>query len=105
VIWQRFGRAARNLSLTGRAFFLVESKYFDETKRAREEVADQRKQKAADREANDERPAKRVRTTNEPCDEPAQVSREGELGAAAYTASAIQLTPASGTPLVEGVRE
>ncbi|KZT63655.1 hypothetical protein DAEQUDRAFT_639035, partial [Daedalea quercina L-15889] len=53
TLWQRFGRAVRDLSQDGVAIFLVESKYFDETKR-----------KAAERvEANAE---KKRKATSEP---------------------------------------
>jgi ATP-dependent DNA helicase RecQ len=43
---------------------LVEPKYFDTTKKARVVAAEERKRKAAEREAGNSRPAKRARTEN-----------------------------------------
>ena len=44
--------------------FLVEPKYFDTTKKTRVVAAEERKRKAAEREAGNSRPAKRARTEN-----------------------------------------
>jgi len=52
----------RDLKLEGKALFLVEPKYFDTTKKARADAAEERKRKAAERAAGNLRPAKRTRT-------------------------------------------
>ena len=63
TLWQRFGRAVRDMRLEGKALFLVEPKYFDTTKKTRADAAKERKRKAAQREAGNPHPAKRARTT------------------------------------------
>ena len=44
TLWQRFGRAGRNLALRGRALLLAEDKHFDAKKQAaKDKAADKRK--------------------------------------------------------------
>jgi superfamily II DNA/RNA helicase len=62
TLWQRFGRAVRDLKLEGKALLLVESKYFDKTKEARANAAQEKKRKAAEGVVGNRRPLKRART-------------------------------------------
>ena len=62
TLWQRIGRAVRDLSLTGMAIVFVEAKYFDETR--------------ARREAARKKPATRVAGMKRPAPAPSSSSRE-----------------------------
>jgi hypothetical protein len=52
------------MSLEGKALFLVEPKYFDETKKTKDNAAAERKRKAAQRDVDTAHTTKRARTTN-----------------------------------------
>lgn len=52
TLWQRFGRAARDLKLQGKALFLVEPRYFDEYKEKLAKAAEKRKRKRIEKAAN-----------------------------------------------------
>lgn len=62
-MWQRFGRAVRDLKLQGKALFLVEPRYFDEYKEKQAKAAEERKRKRIEKDANQARgpTAKRTR--------------------------------------------
>ena len=68
TLWQRFGRAVRDLRLQGKALFLVESKYFDAAKKAKADAAEERKRKAVERATGRAPPQKRARTAKGPQD-------------------------------------
>ena len=48
TLWQWFGRAVCDLKLEGKAFFLVELKYFNKSKEAQANAAQEKKWKAAE---------------------------------------------------------
>ena len=58
TLWQHFGCTVHDLKLQGRALFLVESKYFDATKKAKGDAAAELKRKAVKREAGKGPPKK-----------------------------------------------
>ncbi|KAH9831739.1 P-loop containing nucleoside triphosphate hydrolase protein [Rhodofomes roseus] len=65
TLWQRFGRAARDLSLDAVAVLLVEARYFDEEREKVKGCADKRAEKRkADLSA--QKPAKKTRTQGPP---------------------------------------
>ena len=68
TLWQRFGRAVRDLRLQGKALFLVESKYFDAAKKSKADAAEERKRKAVERATGRAPPQKRARTAKGPQD-------------------------------------
>jgi superfamily II DNA helicase RecQ len=64
TLWQRFGRAARDLARHAKALFFVEPKHFDEVRAQRTTRQQEKKRKAAEHAEEDlqkRRPAKRVR--------------------------------------------
>lgn len=79
TLWQRFGRAVRDLKLQGKALFLVESKYFDAAKKAKAAAAAELKWKAVEREAGKAPPKKRARTSKGACDTSKEVTKEQEM--------------------------
>jgi len=58
TLWQRFRRAIGDLKLEGKALFLVEPKYFNATKKAQADAAEEWKWKTAEWAAGNLRPAK-----------------------------------------------
>ena len=103
TLWQRFGRAVRDLKLQGRALFLVEPKYFDAAKRAKADA--ELKRKAAEREAGKAPPRKRSRTSKGACDSSKEVGEatnaddvvDRPLAADTETASNTQSGPSNAT--------
>jgi hypothetical protein len=67
MLWQRFGRCACKLSLTGRALFLVELKFFDAKRELRVVAAQARKRKGAEKAAGDGQTVKHAQTTKGVC--------------------------------------
>jgi superfamily II DNA helicase RecQ len=64
TLWQRFGRAARDLKLTAKALFLVEPKHFDEVRAGKATRQEEKKRKAAgptEQNQQNQRPTKRPR--------------------------------------------
>ena len=62
TLWQHFRRCAHKLSLTGRALFLVESKFFDVKREVRVVVVQAQKRKAAEKAAGDGQTVKHAQT-------------------------------------------
>ena len=79
TLWQHFGRAVRDLKLQGRVLFLVESKYFDATKKAKVDAAAELKRKAVEREAGKGPPKKRARTSKGAHDTSKEATEEGVM--------------------------
>ncbi|KIM86617.1 hypothetical protein PILCRDRAFT_4530, partial [Piloderma croceum F 1598] len=79
TLWQRFGRAVRDLKLQGQALFLVESKYFGAAKKAKAAAAAELKRKAVEREAGKAPPKKRARTSKGARDTSKEVTKEREM--------------------------
>ncbi|KAH9833451.1 P-loop containing nucleoside triphosphate hydrolase protein [Rhodofomes roseus] len=85
TLWQRFGRAVRDLLLDGVAIFLVESKYFDDEKAKASERAEKAKETRKRKAANvlaPSRSAKAARLANATAlgDHPATASNSNLLG-------------------------
>ncbi|KAH9929414.1 P-loop containing nucleoside triphosphate hydrolase protein [Fomitopsis serialis] len=70
TLWQRFGRAARDLTLNAVAILLVDGRYFDEEKEKKQRAAEKAAEKAAKKRkaVNDpaQKPTKRARTNDTP---------------------------------------
>lgn len=63
MLWQQFRHATQDLKMQGKVLFLVESKYFDATKKAKADAAAMKKWKAVEQEAGGtQAPQKQART-------------------------------------------